>query len=139
MAHANGGEHGQLVSMSCLPLLTLPQSDPRSISPFVVILILKSLMPTLFPSAHIGEAQEMSVPHSRIEVTGKYLNSNLVMEAQIYFLQVLRARNLPRLKTKFRRKRKFYVTVTDGTTAKNTTTTRSVKEAVEWNEKLGAL
>ena len=61
------------------------------------------------------------------------------MEAQIYFLQVLRARKLPRLKTKFGRKREFYVTVTDGTTAKNTTAIRSVEQAVEWNEKLGAL
>ena len=79
--------------------------------------------------------------HSRSEVTGKRLNFNLMIEAQIYFLllQVLRARNLPRLKTQFGRKREFYVTVTDGTTAKNTTAIRSVKEAVEWNEKLGVL
>ena len=79
--------------------------------------------------------------HSGFEVTGKRLNSNLVMEAQIYFnfLQVLRARKLPHLKTKFGKKREYYVTVTDGTTAKNTTAIRSVKEAVEWNEKLGAL
>ena len=78
--------------------------------------------------------------HSRVEVTGKRLNPNLMMmETQIYFLQVLRARNLPRLKTNFGRKREFYVTVTDGTTAKNTTAIRSVEQAVEWNEKLGVL
>ena len=77
--------------------------------------------------------------HSQIEVTGKRLNFNSVMEAQIHFLQVLRARKLPRLKTKFGKKRKFYVTVTDGTTAKNTAAIRSVEQAVEWNEKLGAL
>ena len=77
--------------------------------------------------------------NSQIEVTGKCLNSNLVMKAQIYFLQVLRARKLPRLKTKLGKKREFYVTVTDGTTAKNTTAIRSVEQAVEWNEKLGAL
>ena len=61
------------------------------------------------------------------------------MEAQIYFLQVLRARKLPRLKNKLGKKREFYVSVTDGTTTMNTTVIRSVKEAVEWNEKLGAL
>ena len=80
--------------------------------------------------------------HSRIEVTGKRLNSlnsNLAMGAQIYFLQVLRARKLPRLKTKLGKKREFYVTVTDGTTTKNTTAIRSVEQAVEWNEKLGVL
>ena len=77
--------------------------------------------------------------HPRIEVTGKRLNSNLVIEDQINFLQVLRARKLPRLKTKFGKKREFYVTVTDGTTAKNTAAIRSVKQAVEWNEKLGVL
>ena len=71
-------------------------------------------------------------------MTGKRLDSNMVIEAQINFLQVLRAHNLPRLIT-FGKKREYYVTVTDGTTAKNTTAIRSVKEAVEWNEKLGAL
>ena len=86
----------------------------------------------------MGEAQEMWL-HSRIEVTGKRLNSNLVMEPQIYFLQVLRARKLPRLKTEFGKKRKFYVIVTDGMTTKRTTSIRSVEQAVEWNEKLGAL
>ena len=93
------------------------------------------------PIAHIGEAQEMSL-HSRIEVTGKRLNSlnsNLAMEAQMYFLQVLRAHKLPRLKTKLCKKGKFYVTVTDGTTTKNTAAIRSVEQAVEWNEKLGVL
>jgi hypothetical protein len=94
--------------------------------------------PNRFCPALTRETQEMSL-HSRIEVTGKRLNSNLVMEAQIYFLQVLRARKLPRLKTKFGKKREFYVTVTDGTTAKNTTAIRSVKEVVEWNENLGVL
>ena len=77
--------------------------------------------------------------HPRIEVTGKRLNSNLVIEDQINFLQVLRARKLPRLKTKFGKKREFYVAVTDGTSAKNTTAIRSVEQAVEWNEKLGVL
>ena len=76
--------------------------------------------------------------HPRIEVTGKRLNPNL-MEAQIYSLQVLRARKLPRLKTKFGKKREFYATVTDGTIAKNTVAIRSVEQAVEWNENLGPL
>ena len=61
------------------------------------------------------------------------------MEAQISLLQVLQARKLPHLKNKLGKKREYYATVTDGKTAKNTTAIRSVKEAVEWNEKLGAL
>ena len=68
-------------------------ADPQSISHLVEILTLKPLLPALLPSAHIGEAQEMSPPHSRIEVTGRHLDSNLVMKAQIYFLQVLQTRN----------------------------------------------
>jgi hypothetical protein len=61
------------------------------------------------------------------------------MQAQTYFLLVLRAHKLPRLKTLFGKKRRFYVTVTDGTIAKKTTAIRSVEQAVEWDEKLDAL
>jgi hypothetical protein len=61
------------------------------------------------------------------------------MQAQTYFLLVLRAHNLPRLKTLFGKKRRFYVTVTDGMITKKTTAVRSVEQAVEWDEKLNAL
>ena len=77
--------------------------------------------------------------NSRVEVTGKRLNHNLVIQAQTYFLSVLRAHKLPRLKTPFGKKRRFYVTVTDGTIAKKATAIRSVEQAVEWDEKLDAL
>ena len=60
-------------------------------------------------------------------------------QAQAYFLSVLRAYRLPRLKTWFGKKRRFYVTVTDGTIAKKTTAIRSVEQTVQWNEKLDAL
>ncbi len=92
-------------------------------------------------SAQIGEGQgsSLQLENSRVEVTGKRLNHNLVMQAQTYFLSVLGAHKLPRLKTPFGKKRRFYVTVTDGTIAKKTTAIRSVEQAVEWDEKLDAL
>jgi len=71
-------------------------------------------------SVQIGDAEGSSLQpgNSRVEVT------------------VLRAQKLPRLKTLFGKKRRFYVTVTDGTIAKKTTAIRSVEQAVEWDEKL---
>ncbi|KAF8967045.1 hypothetical protein BDZ97DRAFT_1916998 [Flammula alnicola] len=74
-------------------------------------------------STQIGEAQGSSLQpgNSRLEVT------------------VLRAHRLPRLKTLFGKKRRFYVTVTDGTIAKKTEAIRSVEQAMQWNEKLDAL
>ncbi len=94
-----------------------------------------------FHSAQIGEAQGSSLQpaNSRLEVTGKRLNPNLVTRARAYFLLVLRAHELPRLNTLFGKERRFYVTVTDGTTARKTTLIRGVEQAVEWNEKLDAL
>ena len=54
-------------------------------------------------------------------------------------LLVHRAHGLPRLKTLFGKKRRFYVAVTNGTIEKKTTAIRSVGQAVEWNKKLDAL
>ncbi|KAF8815811.1 WD40 repeat-like protein [Phlegmacium glaucopus] len=51
---------------------------------------------------------------------------------------VLRTHKLPRLETLWGKERRFYVTVTDGTITKKTTTVRSVEQAVEWNEGLDA-
>ena len=60
-------------------------------------------------------------------------------QAQTDGLLVHRAHGLPRLKTLFGKKRRFYVTVTSGTIARKTTAVRSVGQAVEWNKKLDAL
>ncbi|KAF8815814.1 WD40 repeat-like protein [Phlegmacium glaucopus] len=51
---------------------------------------------------------------------------------------VLRAHKLPRLKTLWGKKRRFYVTVTDGTITKKTASIGIVEQAVEWNERLDA-
>jgi hypothetical protein len=92
-------------------------------------------------SAQVGSAQGSSLQPGTpsVEVTGKCLSPNLVMQAQTYFFLVLRAHGLPRLKTLFGKKRRFYVTATNGTIAKKTTAIRSVGQAVEWNQKLDAL
>jgi hypothetical protein len=158
MAHARYGEHGQpilnpymkVVHMCkhvMLPVDPLLQFSSPSIAKiwnkvrqfrhFVVMLGLKLCL----HSAQIGETQEslLQPGNSQVEVTGKRLNPNLVMQAQTYFLLVLWAHNLPRLKTLFGKKRRFYVTVTDGMITKKTTTVRSVEQAVEWDEKLNTL
>ncbi|KAF8812682.1 hypothetical protein BYT27DRAFT_7182387, partial [Phlegmacium glaucopus] len=78
---------------------------------------------------------------------GQLSDSPTAMSAQIGLqpdnswleVTVLRTHELPRLKTLCGKKRRFYVTVTDGTITKKTTAIRSVKEAVEWNERLDAL
>ena len=55
------------------------------------------------------------------------------------FLLVLRAHKLPHLETLLGKERQFYVTVTDGITARKTTAIQSVEQAMEWNEKLNPL
>jgi len=90
-------------------------------------------------SAQIDEGSSLQPEHSRLEVTGKRLNPNLVIRARAYFLLVLRAHKLPRLKTLLGKERRFYVTATDGTTARKTTAIQSIEQAVEWNEKLDDL
>ena len=92
-------------------------------------------------SGQVGEEQgtQLQPGIPSVEVTGKRSSPHLVMEVQTYCLTVLRAHSLPRLKTLFGKKRRFYVTVINGTIAKQTSAIRSVEQAVEWNEKLGAL
>jgi hypothetical protein len=53
-------------------------------------------------------------------------------------MPVLRAQNLPRLKT-LGRKRSFYVTVTDGARTWQTRSVQSVGNRVEWDENLDTL
>jgi C2 domain len=58
---------------------------------------------------------------------------------QIAPQSVVRAHDLPRLKNPVGKKRKFFVTVSNGTTTKRTVAIRSEGQAVHWNETLGAL
>ncbi|KAH9953284.1 hypothetical protein BGW80DRAFT_1451619, partial [Lactifluus volemus] len=51
---------------------------------------------------------------------------------------VLKAHNLPRIKTPLGRKRQFYVTVADGQRTWQTRSVRSVGQRVEWNENIEA-
>ena len=106
-----------------------------SIPPFVCNV---GSQPRLY-SPQIGEGSSLQPEKSRLEVTGKRLNPNLVIRARACFLLVLRAHKLPRLETLLGKERRFYVTVTDGTTARKTTAIQSVEQAVEWNEKLNPL
>jgi len=52
---------------------------------------------------------------------------------------VLRAHDLSRRIFPFSKKRRFYVTLTDGSTIKQTAAVQSAERAVEWNEELDAL
>jgi hypothetical protein len=56
----------------------------------------------------------------------------------VYF-SVLRAHDLPPRILPLGKKRRFYVTLTDGSTIKKTAAIQSEERAVEWNEKLDAL
>jgi hypothetical protein len=57
----------------------------------------------------------------------------------LFLLSVLRAKNLPRLKTFLRKKRKFYATIIYRETTTRTRSVRSMGQCVEWNERMDAL
>ena len=67
------------------------------------------------------------------------------IDKDLICLSVLRARNVPNIKTRFGGKRKYFVTVAHQATkrkAKKTKKTKSVQieeQAVEWNQTLDAL
>ncbi|CAA7265501.1 unnamed protein product [Cyclocybe aegerita] len=60
------------------------------------------------------------------------------MEQSYVTVTINRARGLPLLRDKIRRNRRFFVTITDGRTTKKTKATRSMQQAVQWNETLDA-
>ena len=53
-------------------------------------------------------------------------------------MPVLRAHNLPRLKTLLGKERRFFATVTDEERTWQTRSVRSVAQCVEWNENVDA-
>ena len=59
--------------------------------------------------------------------------------SEISFPSVIRAKDLPRVKNLVGKKRQFFVTVTSGTTTKETEAVRSVEQAVRWDETLEGL
>ena len=71
----------------------------------------------------------MSLP--QLEVTGTYLSDLAPISIRSLFLSVLRANNLPHIKTIFGKKRQYYVTVAHGTTINQTKAVQSEADADE--------
>ncbi|KAF8879999.1 quinon protein alcohol dehydrogenase-like superfamily [Gymnopilus junonius] len=85
-------------------------------------------------------SSHLLVPHtSTLSSESVHLRRNsFEMNSPQLEVTVLRAHNLPRLKTMWGKKRPYYVSVTDGTTTRKTKPSPSVEQSVEWNEKLAA-
>jgi hypothetical protein len=90
----------------------------------------------LISSAQASETQPTLLP---LQITGTYPDDPALIILELLPPPVLRAHNLPRLKTLLGKKRQFYVTVTYGESAKRTRSVRSVAQRVEWNEAVDAL
>jgi hypothetical protein len=88
--------------------------------------------------AQVTEMQPGSYP---LRVTGTYYlcGAMLSQVLNVFLLPVVRADNLPRLKTLLWRKGKFYVTVTYGAITRRTRSVQRMENHVEWNEILDAL
>jgi hypothetical protein len=76
----------------------------------------------------------------QLEVTGIYIFYYAgLISTELFPLSVLRAHNLPHLKSLPGKERRFYVTVTSGEKKWQTRSMQSVDQHVEWNEKVDAL
>ena len=73
---------------------------------------------------------------SSVQLTGTYLDDPALISTKFLSLSVLRAHNLPHLKTFLGKQRLFYATVTYGERTWRTQSARSVAQRVEWNESL---
>jgi hypothetical protein len=90
----------------------------------------------LISSAQASETQPTLLP---LQVTGTYPDDPALIVLELLPPPVLRAHNLPRLKTFLGRKRRFYATVTDEERTWKTRPVRSVAQRVEWNEAVNTL
>jgi hypothetical protein len=68
------------------------------------------------------------------QVTGTYLYDFALISTEFLSPPVLRAYNLPRVKTFFGKGAQFYATVTYGERTWRTRSARRVAQIVEWNE-----
>ena len=86
-------------------------------------------------------AQLQGIPSQiRAEVTGMHSSPERPNKYLISLL-VLRAENIPKIANRFHLKSQFFVTVTDQTTTKKTSSV-SIKgqtQTVQWNKKFGVL
>ena len=77
----------------------------------------------------------------RVEVTGSYLNANSLNKHSISLL-VLRALNVPYIKSTFLKKREYFVTLAYQATKKKTKKTKGVQvegQTAVWNQMLDPL
>jgi hypothetical protein len=75
-----------------------------------------------------------------LQVTGTYLYASTLTSTLIFCpLLVLRAHNIPRLKTLLGEKKRFYATVTYGERKWQSRPVRGVANRVEWNENIDTL
>jgi hypothetical protein len=88
--------------------------------------------------AQVTEMQPGSYP---LRVTGTYYLCEVMLSQvpNVFPLPVVRADNLPSLKTLLWRKGKFYVTVSYGATTMRTRSVQRMENHVEWDEILDAL
>jgi hypothetical protein len=83
----------------------------------------------------VSETQLSSLP---LQVTGTYPYNSALMVTKFFWL-VLKAHNLPRLKSLLGKDKRFYVTVTYKERIWKTRPVRSATQRVEWNEKVDTL
>jgi hypothetical protein len=90
-------------------------------------------------SSHINPTQvsETQPSSSPLQLTGTYVYRHAPLSTKHLALPVLRAQNLPRLKTLLGwKKPRFYATVIYGGRTWQTRSVRGVAQRVEWNENI---
>jgi hypothetical protein len=84
----------------------------------------------------VTDMQTSSFP---LQLTSMCLDISLSQLLNLSSLPVLRAQNLPHIKTISRKESRFYVTVIAGARTWHTRAVRSIRNHVEWNEEVDAL
>jgi hypothetical protein len=124
-----------------------PQDDPEFVCQALSYSMYFSIDRYYSPGPQSSEIQPISHPQTSeiqpsllpLQVTGTYPHVPFWRILNSCPLSILRAHNIPRLKSFLGENRRFYATVTHGERTWRSRPVRRVAQRVEWNENVDAL